>query len=418
MQVKNSQKLLQRYMDVRGYSHKLVENLEIEDFLLQAATHVSPTKWHLAHTTWFFEKFILEAYIDSYEHYNEVFLYLFNSYYKRIGNPHPQSERGLISRPTVNETMAYRKHVDTHMKELLSQDPDQLDPKLLEVLEIGLQHEQQHQELILMDLLYNFSHNPVPPAFLPESSEKMGEAPALTFHTFEEGMTEVGHSGDGFAFDNEEPRHRTFLHAFKLANRPVTNGEFMAFIEDGGYERAELWLSDGFQTVQDEGWKHPLYWMRQDTSWMMFTLGGTVDIDPDAPVCHVSFYEADAYARWAGRRLPTESEWEHALANEVIEGNFMEDMVLAPTSLYSGKMFEKAYGDVWEWTQSPYTAYPRSKPLEGALGEYNAKFMSNQLVLRGGSCVTPLSHIRPTYRNFFYPQMRWQFSGFRLADDV
>ncbi|PSL42964.1 ergothioneine biosynthesis protein EgtB [Salsuginibacillus halophilus] len=416
MQLTETNQALQAYTAVREQTRELVSHLNTEDFMLQAAAHVSPTKWHLAHTTWFFEKFILLEHLSDYEYFNAVFFYLFNSYYETVGTPHPQAERGLISRPGVEETINYRKHVDTYMAQLLQQED--LSSDVYELVEIGLQHEQQHQELILMDMKYNFSFNPLLPTFKESAVPAAGEAPALKFHPFKGGLVEVGHDGTGFAFDNEGPRHNTYVHPYQLANRPVTNGEFMQFIEAGGYEEPSYWLSDGWQKVQEEGWSHPQYWQNHKGKWYVFTLGGLQPVNEAAPVVHVSFYEADAYARWAGKRLPTEQEWEYALAEEEIRGNFMDDGIYEPDASYGDGAFLKAYGDVWEWTRSPYTPYPRNKPLDGSLGEYNAKFMANQMVLRGGACVTPASHIRPTYRNFFYPHMRWAYSGFRLADNV
>ncbi|RDY67600.1 ergothioneine biosynthesis protein EgtB [Halobacillus trueperi] len=416
MPITESEQVIKSFQEVRKSTKQLVSHLQTEDFLLQASTHVSPTKWHLAHTTWFFEKFILEDYIQGYQHFNPVFLYLFNSYYETVGTPHPQAKRGLISRPTVQETMEYRDYVDQRIVEILEKHSQ--DAGIIDLIEIGLQHEQQHQELILMDIKYNFSFNPFQPVFKVEEFKKAGEASALTFHSFEGGLVEIGHDGDGFSFDNERPRHTTYLHPFQMADRPVTNADYIEFIDDGGYENPQYWLSDGWQMAKEEGWKSPQYWQREEEKWYIFTLGGLQLIDLHAPVCHVSFYEADAYARWAGRRLPTEQEWEFVMSDQGVGGHFMEDGHFHPHSEYAQERFKKAFGDVWEWTRSPYVPYPRSKPLEGALGEYNAKFMANQIVLKGGSCVTPRTHIRPTYRNFFYPQMRWQFSGIRLADDA
>ncbi|WP_281657822.1 ergothioneine biosynthesis protein EgtB [Halobacillus sp. Cin3] len=411
------QSVLSLYAETRTITEKLVQTLKTEDFVVQAAKHVSPTKWHLAHTTWFFEKFILEVYIPDYRHYNEAFLFLFNSYYETVGEFHPQERRGLITRPTVEETMDYRRHVDQEMSRLLAERVGDADIDGL--VEIGLQHEQQHQELILMDIKYNFSYNPLYPVFKEQVDASYGRAPELSFFEFKEGIADIGHNGEGFAFDHEGPRHKTYLHPYRIANRPVTNGEFIQFMESGGYEQPEHWLSDGWGTVKENQWKHPQYWVNKDGEWHMFTLSGLQKIDLDAPVSHVSFYEADAYARWSGRRLPTEQEWEHAMEKLEVDGHFMEHEQYQPHSIYKGDgTMEKAYGDVWEWTQSPYVPYPGNKPLDGALGEYNAKFMANQLVLRGGACVTPQSHIRATYRNFFHPEMRWQFSGFRLAEDV
>ncbi|WP_085507086.1 ergothioneine biosynthesis protein EgtB [Thalassobacillus devorans] len=409
--------MAKRYGEIRGQTETLVSNLNIEDFMVQAATHVSPTKWHLAHTTWFFEKFILEAYQPGYQHFNKAFNYLFNSYYETVGEPYPQSQRGAITRPTVQETLNFREYVDDHLLDLLDKVTEEDAGEIHQLVEIGLHHEQQHQELILMDIKFNFSFNPLYPAFQERDDQPSLEAPALTFHEIEGGLVEVGHDGNGFAFDNEGPRHKTYLEPYRLANRPVTNGEFLEFIDDNGYETSHYWLSDGWQKVNEDKWRHPQYWVQEDGEWYIFTLAGLKKLDMHAPVVHISFYEADAYARWAGKRLPTEQEWEHAMRNEEIAGNFMENDTYHPNSYYKGGKFDKAFGETWEWTQSPYVPYPRNKPLDGSLGEYNAKFMANQMVLKGGSCVTPRTHTRLTYRNFFYPDMKWQFSGFRLADD-
>ncbi|WLR51078.1 ergothioneine biosynthesis protein EgtB [Bacillus tianshenii] len=417
MQFIENREILKDYQTIRSQTEKLVSNLQTEDFIVQAATHVSPTKWHLAHTTWFFEKFILEKYVPGYQYFNSEFLYLFNSYYETVGTPHPQAKRGMITRPTVKETLDYRAYVDKHMNELLSSQEENKD--IAQLVEIGLQHEQQHQELILMDIKFNFSFNPLHPVFQENNSVYSSDLPKLSFHEVKGGLVEIGHNGDGFSFDNETPRHKSYLEPFQLANRPVTNGEFMDFINDKGYEVPNWWLSDGWNKVKEEEWDHPQYWIKQDGKWYNYTLGGLKEVDPNAPVTHVSFYEADAYARWAGKRLPTEQEWEHALEGHSLEGHFVEDGHYQPHSFYNeSHTFHKAFGDNWEWTQSPYVPYPKNKPLEGPLGEYNAKFMANQMVMRGGSCVTSQSHIRLTYRNFFYPEMRWQFSGFRLADNL
>ncbi|MFZ3579550.1 ergothioneine biosynthesis protein EgtB [Virgibacillus sp. DJP39] len=412
--------LKDEYLRIRKYSEQLVEPLEIEDLIVQADTHVSPSKWHLAHTTWFFETFILKNYLSNYTVFHKDFNYLFNSYYETVGKFHPQKARGLITRPTVSETFSYRKYVDDHILSLI-EIKNQVDvEKIRQLVEIGLNHEQQHQELLLTDLKYNFSFNPTNPVYIT-NNDMFGNSSTqdLSFVYIEGGLVEVGNDGEGFSFDNEGPRHKKWLNPFRLANRPVTNGEYLQFIQDGGYSQAKYWLSDGWNAVKTYNWQAPQYWEKHDGSWYAFTLSGLLPVDEHAPVSHISFYEADAYARWAGKRLPTEEEWEHGLQHTPIKGNFAEHGYFQPISDNEETQgFSKGFGDVWEWTQSSYSPYPRSKPLKGALGEYNAKFMANQMVLKGGSCATPESHIRLTYRNFFYPQMRWQFSGLRLAEDV
>jgi len=409
------------YLRIRMYTEKLVEPLEIEDFIVQADTHVSPTKWHLSHTTWFFETFVLKQSSPNYRVFHEDFHYLFNSYYESVGKFHPRTARGLITRPTVSETFAYRKYVDDHVLTLIESKSSIDLEKVRPFIEIGLNHEQQHQELLLTDLKYNFSFNPTHPVYNLIDGFDVSSSQELSFVKIEGGLIEVGHDGDGFSFDNETPKHKKWLDPYRLANRPVTNSEYVQFIEEGGYSKAELWLSDGWNDVKKDNWQAPLYWEKHDGKWFAFTLSGLLPIDEHAPVSHISFYEADAYARWAGKRLPTEEEWEHGLQHTPIKGNFSEQGYFHPIAENKeepAQPFSKGFGDVWEWTQSPYSPYPRSKPLNGELGEYNAKFMANQMVLKGGSCCTPESHIRLTYRNFFYPQMRWQFSGLRLAEDA
>jgi ergothioneine biosynthesis protein EgtB len=415
--------LAARYRAVRGTTDGLTAPLSPEDATVQAMPDASPAKWHLAHTSWFFETFVLEAAIPGYRPFHPDFRVLFNSYYNTLGAQHPRAERGLVTRPGLAEVRAYRAHVDRHLLALLTRG---IEPALAGLVEIGLQHEQQHQELIATDLKYLLSRNPLHPVYRESSRAKhlreAGPAP-LAFHRFEEGIRWIGYAGNGFAFDNEGPRHRVFLNAFEIASRPVTVAELLEFMADGGYRRPELWLSDGWRECQTQGWRAPLYWEERDGQWRLFTLAGERALDPDEPVCHVSLYEADAYARWAGARLPTEAEWEVAsqtLEGAPIAGNFLEDGLLHPAPAASpreGKIAQ-LFGDVWEWTQSPYTPYPGYHPPAGALGEYNGKFMINQIVLRGGSCVTPRSHIRATYRNFFPPGARWQFSGLRLARDA
>jgi ergothioneine biosynthesis protein EgtB len=379
--------LLERYRAVRQATERLCEPLTIEDYGLQSMPECSPPKWHLAHTTWFFETFALAEFERGFRPHHPQFNFLFNSYYEAVGERWPRSARGLLSRPTVAEVREYRVAVDGQMAELLG---GSVDPKLAAIVELGLNHEQQHQELLLTDLKHAFGLNPLRPALLS------GEPPASRqeaqhWRDFATGIREIGWAGTGFAFDNESPRHRIFLESFQMASRPVTCGEYLAFIANGGYRRPEFWLSDGWGARAERGWQAPLYWEQDGDRWKVFTLHGLRPLDKEAPVCHVSYYEADAYARWAGARLPTEGEWETA------EG-------------------EQA-GRVWEWTASPYVAYPGYRPAPGAVGEYNGKFMCNQFVLRGGSWATPAGHIRPTYRNFFPPEARWQFSGLRLARD-
>jgi ergothioneine biosynthesis protein EgtB len=418
-----------RYRAVRGTTDDLAAPLSPEDATVQAMPDASPTKWHLAHTSWFFETFVLERAIPGYRPFHPAFRVLFNSYYNTLGAQHPRPERGLVTRPGLDEVRAYRAHVDRHLLALLENGQERLDPDLAGLVEIGLQHEQQHQELILTDLKYLLSRNPLNPVYREGPRPAAAGSPPLAFRRFAEELLSIGHQGPGFAFDNECPRHRLFLESFEIASRLVTNGEFLAFIADGGYRRPELWLADGWREAQAQGWRAPLYWREreeQDGGWRVFTLGGERALDLDEPVCHVSFYEADAYARWAGARLPTEAEWEIAtLASgaAAAAGNFLEDGLFhprpaqAPTGKGADELVQ-LFGDVWEWTASPYTPYPGYRPPEGALGEYNGKFMVNQIVLRGGSCATPRSHIRATYRNFFPPGARWQFSGLRLARDL
>jgi ergothioneine biosynthesis protein EgtB len=374
---------------------------------------VSPTKWHLAHTSWFFENFLLVPNLPGYEVFHPQFGYLFNSYYYTVGQMHPRPQRGLLSRPTVAQIMNYRAHVDAAMEQLLKQRAGHDEIAHLTVL--GMNHEQQHQELLLTDIKHVFAQNPLKPAWRELAAPAKSAGVEMKFISCEGGLLELGMQGEGFCFDNELPRHKTLVQAHALASRLVTNAEFAEFIGDGGYRTAELWLSDGWATIQREGWERPIYWDESlDTE---FTLGGQRELDPDAPVVHVSYYEADAFARWAGARLPTEAEWETAAADLPVEGNLMDSGAFHPLPGH-GEALNQMFGDVWEWTSSPYVNYPGYRPPAGAIGEYNGKFMCNQLVLRGGSCATPASHIRASYRNFFYPDSRWQFSGIRLAKDA
>jgi ergothioneine biosynthesis protein EgtB len=411
----------ERYGAIRQATEKLCAPLSPEDCALQSMEFASPAKWHLAHTSWFFETFLLEDLVPGYRHYHPQYRVLFNSYYETVGEQHPRPRRGFLSRPTLEEIHGYRRHVDGHVQALLEGDALQPPVPSARVLEVGLQHEQQHQELLLTDIKHLFSFNPLRPAYRDGGPVDAGPPDRPEWKTYDEGMCRLGHDDDGFAFDNEWPRHDTFVHGFELASRPVTNAEFVAFLQDGGYERPELWLSDGWSVVESRRWKAPLYWEKEEGEWFHLTLSGFRKVLPGEPVCHVSYYEADAFARWAGARLPTEAEWECAAADLPVEGNFVESGHLHPTPAPAdggaGRPAQM-FGDVWEWTGSPYAPYPGFRPLPGSLGEYNGKFMCNQMVLRGGSCASPASHLRPTYRNFFYPDQRWQFSGFRLARDA
>jgi ergothioneine biosynthesis protein EgtB len=414
--------LVRRYQSVRRFTEALCQPLVTEDYVIQAMPDVSPTKWHLAHTSWFFETFLLASAIPDYRSPHASYAYLFNSYYVAAGERHCRPQRGLLSRPTVEEVYQYRAHVDQQMADVLERlAGDDLDT-WSSIVELGLHHEQQHQELILTDLKYNFAMNPLRPAYV--SSDTLSRAQAVTalqWVDFPEGVYLIGHDGQGFAFDNESPRHRSFAEPFQLASRLVTNGDYLAFMTDGGYERPELWLSMGWDTVQREGWHAPLYWEEQDGTWWMMTLAGMQPVQAAEPVCHVSYYEADAYARWAEARLPTEAEWEIAAMPLPIRGNFVEQQSFHPVPMSQTDVaapLAQMFGDVWEWTQSHYSPYPGYTVAPGALGEYNGKFMANQFVLRGGSCATSASHIRPTYRNFFPADARWQFMGIRLARTI
>ncbi|MBP1154885.1 MULTISPECIES: ergothioneine biosynthesis protein EgtB [unclassified Paenibacillus] len=419
LKLKSADRLKAYFSEIRTFTEKIVEPLKTEDFIIQAVEDVSPAKWHLAHTTWFFEAFVLAPHDSSYQVFHPQYDYLFNSYYITHGTPFDRSSRGLLSRPTVHEVMKYRHYVDERLLQFLDQAEEALFLKVYPMIEVGLHHEQQHQELLFMDMKYNFSVNPFKPVYLQKQTIESKKAPELKWMDIDEELSFIGHEGEGFSFDNERPRHKIWLHPYRLASRPVTNGEFMAFIEDGGYDQPSCWLSEGWATMKERNWKHPLYWEKCHGVWHQYTLHGLDTIHPDEPVCHVSYYEADAYARWTGNRLPTEAEWEHAFQDQERNGNFAESEQYHPNTDYrvGSKGFSKGYGDVWEWTMSPYSPYPGNKPYDGTLGEYNAKFMCNQIVLRGGSCVTPETHIRPTYRNFFAPDKRWQFGGIRLAGD-
>jgi ergothioneine biosynthesis protein EgtB len=406
--------LRERFMEVRNTSLRITASLSPEDQMLQSMPDASPTKWHLAHTTWFFETFILLPHAPDYQAFDPRYQYLFNSYYKQLGMHPNRGARGLLSRPSLEHVYAYRSHLEAALAPLLANASDEI----LELMELGINHEQQHQELILTDIKHALWSSPLRPEPLTDTHHKASAVP-LAWVEIEGGIHSVGHDGRGFAFDNEAPRHEVLLRPFRIASRSVTNGDYLEFMEDGGYRRPDLWLSDGWDAICAQGWNSPLYWERDDDgSWRQFVMNGksqvgTREVDPAEPVCHISYYEADAYARWCGARLPSEQEWEVASTRADVKGSFLDDNVFLPQPARGDGL--QMFGDVWEWTASPYVAYPGFKPAAGLIGEYNGKFMCNQLVLRGGSCTTPASHIRATYRNFFPPHARWQFSGLRLA---
>ncbi|MBM3940532.1 MAG: ergothioneine biosynthesis protein EgtB [SAR202 cluster bacterium] len=407
------------FREVRQATEAICKPLATEDYVVQAMPDVSPAKWHLAHITWFFETFVLKPHARGHDPFNPQYEYLFNSYYNQVGPQYYRPHRGLLSRPTVAEVYDYRRSVDDAVRLLLERADERLFERVEPIVVLGLHHEQQHQELLFTDLKYNFGINPLRPVCQQREIPIGKAAPPMSWHAYQGGIVDIGWDGNGFAFDNESPRHRALLRPFKLGSRLVTNGEFMEFMRDGGYSTPQLWLSEGWATVRVEHWEAPLYWERHDGEWWSFTLAGMRPVDPHGPVTHVSHFEADAFARWAGKRLPTEFEWEHAASREPLRGNFAESGVHHPVpATGDGHGLEQLFGDVWEWTASAYLGYPGFRAPEGAIGEYNGKFMMNQMVLRGGSCATPESHIRVTYRNFFPPHARWQFMGIRLADDA
>jgi ergothioneine biosynthesis protein EgtB len=397
---------------VRGRTRALDAPLSPEDCALQSMPDASPAKWHLGHTTWFFETFVVTPNVPGYRAFDPSFRVLFNSYYHAVGERHPRPERGMLSRPPLDVVLAYRAHVDDAMRECCERAHG--DPALASLIELGLAHEEQHQELILTDVLHLFSRNPLYPAYDEARKPVRHDAGDIAWIRYRAGLAAIGHGSSSFAFDNETPRHRVWIEPFTLASRPVSNAEFLAFVEDGGYRRAELWLSLGFDTASAQGWSAPLYWIREGDRWREFTLRGLVDLDPHAPVTHISFFEADAYARWAGARLPTEFEWEAVASRSDTRGHDEPIREGWRTRVPS----TMSHGEVWEWTLSSYAPYPGFHPAEGAIGEYNGKFMCNQYVLRGGSEITPPGHARITYRNFFPPDARWQWSGVRLARDA
>jgi ergothioneine biosynthesis protein EgtB len=405
------------YVSTRRRTEKLAAPLSPEDCALQSMPDASPIKWHLAHTSWFFETFILENQ-PGYRAFDPAYRVLFNSYYVGVGDRHPRPERGLISRPALADILRYREHVDSAMSTAVSAG---LPDEATKLLTLGINHEEQHQELILTDLKHLLWKNPLRPVYQVQWPLTRTEPGPSHWLIFPKGLHDIGHAGDDFAFDNESPRHCEYSQGFQLRSHPVTHGDFLAFIADGGYNRPELWLSAGWDCVIQNRWEAPLYWEQRDGMWHTFTLHGMVPVDPNTPVCHVSYFEADAFARWAGARLPTEAEWEIAAGTSPISGNFLESGAFHPLpqrAQTEDKRLSQVFGDVWEWTQSDYSPYPGFRPAAGAVGEYNGKFMCGQYVLRGGSCATPQRHVRHTYRNFFPPSARWQFSGLRLARDL
>ncbi|MBV2128538.1 ergothioneine biosynthesis protein EgtB [Arsukibacterium indicum] len=420
---KNNQEqgVIDSFQQVRRQTLALTEGLSAEDMVVQSMPDASPLKWHLAHTSWFYEHFILQRFSKNYQCFNTDYQFLFNSYYDAVGPRHARPNRGLLTRPAISDILEYRQHVETHMQQLLALG----QPDVTELLTIGLHHEMQHQELMLTDVLHLLSANPLAPAMqqTPPPASLSGSAqplPALQMLSHDGGLLKVGAAEQGFSYDCEKPRHQYFLQPFKLASRPVTNGEWLQFIDDGGYQNPLLWLSDGWHYSQQYNWQAPLYWQRQQQQWCSFSLRGLQPLNLAAPVCHISYYEADAFARWAGKRLPREQEWEviaEAQPEALTNANFLEQHIWQPTSCDNQPGFQKLFGDVWEWSQSPYSPYPGFSAAQGELAEYNGKFMANQFVLRGGSCASPRQQLRSSYRNFFHPHQRWQFSGLRLAED-
>ncbi|HEY2495918.1 MAG TPA: ergothioneine biosynthesis protein EgtB [Candidatus Angelobacter sp.] len=412
--------LASQYLSVRQQTDALTSPLSAEDMMVQSCAEASPAKWHLAHTSWFFETFILSNHLPGYRPFHPQFRDLFNSYYNAVGQQPEKALRNTFSRPGLDEIRRYRAHVDEHMLQLLQSGAVSGEAQKLAAL--GLNHEQQHQELLITDIKHGFWSNPLHPGYQgTTATAAVDSAPPQNPQLYPEGLYEIGADGGSFYFDNEGSRHKVFLRPFRFAMRPATCGEYLSFMEDAGYSRPELWLSDGWKAVQTNRWKAPLYWEKSGDQWIQFTCSGMRKVEEAEPVCHVSFYEADAFARWAGARLPTEFEWEVAASRtQGVAGNLLENGRFHPEPAVPAQTDGQPlqlFGDVWEWTASAYLPYPGYTPAAGALGEYNGKFMSGQMVLRGGSCITPRSHIRATYRNFFPPETRWQFSGIRLADD-
>lgn len=406
--------LSDQYRATRQRTMKLCRNLTAEDMVAQSMPDASPAKWHLAHTTWFYETFILTAYAPSYRVFDERYAHLFNSYYVSAGSRYLRPQRGLLTQPSLSQIQDYRAYVDEHMVALLKQGDDSVSY----LTTVGVHHEMQHQELMMTDILHLLAHNPLYPQVFDRSVPR-SVASDLSMLSVDSTMTEVGAPEQGFSYDCEKPKHQAYLHSHALANRPVTNGEWLQFVDDKGYQEPLLWLSDGWSCKEENDWQTPLYWHQENGEWHQYGLDGMHPLDLNAPVCHVSYYEADAFAKWAGKRLPNEHELEHSTESYKIEGHFVENEWLRPViSSDSSTSLCQVYGDVWEWTQSAYSPYPKFKAEQGALGEYNGKFMANQFVLKGGSCATAQLQMRSSYRNFFYPHHRWQYSGLRLAEDV
>ncbi len=416
----STEPLVEYYNRVRQDSLNICEPLEVEDYNIQTMPEVSPPKWHLAHTSWFFETFLLKPYFTHYPVFNSKFEYLFNSYYEQVGTFHPRTKRGILSRPTVGTIFEYRIHVDNYMNKLIGTQAVKNKQSIIDKIILGLNHEQQHQELLYTDILHIFASNPLQPQYrdsIPNQLSDTAKIADIKWISFEESLSEYGFSEYGFHYDNEKPLHKYITSKFKIASRLVTNSEYLEFITDGGYQSSQYWLSDAWKVIKTENWQQPLYWQLQDSQWFEMTLSGLQLLEMDAPVAHISYYEADAYANWCNKRLPTEYEWERAANTIPINGNLRDSGYCQPVAAKNTAGIQQMYGDVWEWTKSPYVAYPGFKVESGAIGEYNGKFMSSQMVLKGGSCVTPVEHIRRSYRNFFYPYDRWQFSGIRLAVD-
>ena len=400
---------------IRARSEELAAPLSAEDACVQSMPDASPAKWHLAHTTWFFETFVLERFEPGFRPFRAEYRMLFNSYYNKVGDKHPRQQRGMLTRPPLAEVHDYRRDVDRRMQHLLQDAAAHVF--LRDLVALGLNHEQQHQELLLTDVKHLLSLNPLAPAYRERHAHPAAPGAPLEWVDFDRGISAIGHRGTGFSFDNELPRHEVLLQPFRMASRLVTNGEYLQFVEQGGYADAQLWLAEGWDWVGQHRLAQPVYWRGEEDEWEEFTLGGLLPLDPALPVAHLSYFEADAYARWAGARLPTEEEWERGAAGCAVAGNFADDGAFHPLAAPPGRGLHQMFGDAWEWTQSSYAPYPGFRAAAGAIGEYNGKFMVNQYVLRGGSCATPADHIRLSYRNFFPTSARWQFSGIRLARD-